>query len=236
MTVDQVLNRLNSILQHKRIKNISVLCTITSQNKNNFDYSLLLKILKLCKDHFDCHINIYEKRFKDSSESNLPAEHYDFFRSIGIKHIYIDSQNQEAIVMPEDVTNTFDSLYINKAFFETDIQLILTKAAMHKHHAYLYPFTCIEELVLSISLSSVSTSRITRDEYMKIVRDDIMFIYKDLLRVNLNFQLIGILDARKTRITNEHIPFFYRVKDIGLMVEENLDFLRKHFLDLLSKH
>jgi hypothetical protein len=233
MTIDRVLNHLNSILQHKRIKSISVLCTLTSKNQNNFDYSLLFKILRLCKDHFDCKINIYEKRFKDSSESNLPVDPYDFFKDIGVKHIYIDSQNQEAVDVPKDGANTFEIFYLNKTFFDADCQLILTKAAMHTHHSYLYPFTCIEELVLSISLSSISTSQITRDEYIKIVRDDIIFVYQDLLRTNLNFQLIGILDARNTRITNEHLPFFYRVKNVGLFIDENLRVLRENFIDLL---
>lgn len=230
MFIDHFLDKINKLYINTNIERINILVCITSNHRNNFDEILFIEILRNIREIFPGNITIFEKKFKDSSFSNLSQNIINIFKELRIGHCYIEINNLQQVEVKKNEHNVFSFFYVNKSFWKSDLKLILAKASLHKHHAFLYPFTCLEELALSVSLSTTDFTRFNRLEVIQILRSDMIYIYTDLLRTFPNNKFIGILDARNSKITYEHIPFYSRVNDFGIIVDNNLFKIKEHFL------
>lgn len=132
-------------------KKIGIMTCISSSAGNNFDSELLADILIKLRGKFNGDITIFEKKYKDSDQKNIPEHIHIILQNYSINHIYVTIDN----IVKREISKgrIYKYLYLNETFLDTDLKIILTKAAIHRHHFFTYPFSCKEEIALLIGTS-----------------------------------------------------------------------------------
>jgi len=225
MKIESCLKELEK-LDLNQYKKIGIVTCISSSAGNNFDAELLASILTELREKFDEDITIFEKKYKDSDLKNIPDNIHILLKKNSVRHIYITLDN----IVKRGITKgrIYKYLYLNEDFLDTDLKIILTKASIHKHHFFTYPFSCKEEIALLIGTSITDWIRFKRSDVVQVLRAELIGIYNDLISEFPNLDFYGILDGRSTRISNEHIPFFSKKKNIGILYGRDLDKIEKN--------
>lgn len=229
MEIESCLKELRK-LDLNQYKKIGIVTCISSSLKNNFDSELLANVLTELRGEFNGNITLFEKKYKDSDQKNIPDDIHILLKKSSIKHIYITLDNIAKREIPKG--RIYKYLYLNEDFIDTDLKIILTKASIHKHHYFTYPFSCKEEIALLIGTSTIDWIRFKRTDVVQVLRAELIGIYNDLISEFPDLDFYGILDARSTKISNEHIPFFSKKKNLGVLYGRDLDKIEKDLTNI----
>lgn len=230
MEIKEIIGQIKTDFDPSK-KTIGVLGCISSKDeKNNLDQVFILELLENLSKTFQGKIIFFERKFKDSGVSQILSRLQD----LSIEHRFISVDNLVKKENKSSHEKVYDHLYINEEFLGTDLKIVVTNASVHKHHAFSFPFTCLQELALSVSTSTVDWSRLMRNEAINILRSELEGIYCALQSGFQIGRITGILDCRKTRLTNEHIPFFSKTYGGDVLCDSDLKNLEYKVIKLMG--
>lgn len=218
------------------LKKISILTNLTSK-----DPELKLdKFFKFIKNINDSNnkiiIDIFERKFKDTDIEKINfinAHLKKINQNINLNLITTNQLKKHKV--NEFNGLVFENLFICESLFKSKITFILTEARLHIHHSKKYLFSCIDTLVLASNLNLIEYENYNKKDLIKILQDEIDLIFEHIKNLNINKNnFYGILDGTNIKITNEHIPFFYKTKQSSIHQGQNLNDLKTNLLKSLT--
>lgn len=187
--------------------------------------SVIVSIINILKPK---QITLFEKQFSDT-DSSIQI----YANQFSIDYRYINSNSLTKCIV-KDSSIPFNNIYIDTELMQYDIVVIITKAHLHKHHFLIYPWSPLEEFSLSLGLSNYDWRSSSRRESISILRDELNTIFDVFKSIHLHLQLLGVLNATDTLMTNEHIFFYKKHFKSDIYIEKDLVLLQSRLLELLK--
>lgn len=233
------MNNINFKKINNLIKNLKEICILTNLTSKDPEFRLdnfFEFIEKINNSNNKIIINIFERKFKDTDTEKINLINTNLKKinqNINLSLITTNQLKKHKVNKFNELI--FENLFIYENLFKSEITFILTEAKLHIHHSKKYLFSCIDTLVLASNLNLIEYENYNKKELIKILRDEINLIFKHIKNLNINKnKFYGILDGTNIKITNEHIPFFYKKKQIGIFQGKNLEKLHNNLLTLLN--
>lgn len=222
---------ISKVFEIYEVKKVSILTNLCCKDYN-FDSDKFFSFLNYIKNK-NIEVTIYERKFKDTNLRLFNEYSYELIKD-NIQFKLITTEDLNRVRVKNFQGKIFDEIYVYGKLFLYDVVIILTKASLHIHHSKKYLFSCDSELILSSNLNYIEYENYYRKEIVTILRDEFDLIFNHIKNLHLfknNFY--GVLDGTNIKITNEHIPFFYKTRHDETYQGQNLNDLKVKLLKSL---